>query len=214
MPIKVVLTDDHMMVLDGLKNVLKGDPDIEVTGVFQSGKELLATFASQLPDVLLLDLQLADITGQEVATKIIKEYPSVKIIILSGIESPPIIQDMMKFGCRGYLLKSTTNKTLLLEAIKKVYEGQLYMEASVQQRLLQDVLDAKQTALPSNKKLTTREKDILRLIAGGYTNQQIGDMLYISPRTVENHRHNLIQKLEVKNSLGLIKAAMDLGLMP
>ncbi len=213
MPIKVAITDDHIMVLNGLKNVLSDEPDILLSGVFQTGNDLLASLEECLPDILLLDLQLTDITGQELAFHILKTHPAVKIIILTGIESPMVIQDMMKAGCKGYLLKTTTDKDQLIDAIKKVYKGELFLEPVIQQKLLHNVFDTQTTTVSSNKKLSTREKEVLRFIALGNTNQQIANMLFISSRTVENHRHNLMQKLEVKNALGLIKAAMDLKLI-
>jgi len=200
------------MLLDGIQNALSEEPDIEITGAYQSAKELLCNIHKSTPDILLLDLQLPDKTGQEVAAEVIRELPSVRIIILSGIESPVVIQDMMKEGCKGYLLKTTASKKQIINAIRTVYKGQLFLEPVIQERLLRDVLETKRRVTTGNKKLTAREKDVLQLIAMEYNNQQIADKLYISLRTVENHRHNLIQKLEVKNAIGLVKAAMELGL--
>lgn len=213
MPIKVAFTDDHLMVLDGLSTALSDDPDLEITGVYQSGAELLAHIPTTPPDILLLDLQLSDTTGQEVALQLVREQPAIKIIILTGIESPVVIRDMMKAGCKGYLLKTTADKNLLIQAIKSVHAGELFLEPSLQQRLLQDVLATEHNMLSASKKLTTRETEILKLIVREYTNQQIAEQLFISMKTVENHRHNLLQKLDVKNAIGLVKAAMKMGLM-
>ncbi len=201
------------MLLDGIQNALSEDPDIEIAGTYQSAKELFNNIHKSTPDILLLDLQLPDKTGQEIAAELARNFPSVKIIILSGIESPLVIQDMMKEGCKGYLLKTTANKNQIINAIKTVYKGQLFLESGIQERLLRDVLETKRRGPADKKRLTAREKDVLQLIAMEYNNQQIADKLYISLRTVENHRHNLIQKLEVKNAIGLVKAAMELGLM-
>ncbi len=213
MPIKVALADDHPMVIDGLSNALSIHEEIEVAGIYKTGRELLTGIRHNLPDILLLDLQLPDKTGQELAIELLRSYPTLRILILSGVESPGIIQDMMKEGCCGYLLKNTTDKHTLLKAIFAVYEGRLFLEPVLKERLLESVLRKTPQPVSKSKKLTAREMDVLRLIAMEYTNQQIADRLFISLRTVESHRHNLIQKLEVKNAIGLIKAAMDLGLM-
>lgn len=213
MPIKVALTDDHLMLLDGIRNALSEEPDIEITGAYQSAQELFSEIYKSPPDILLLDLQLPDKTGQEIVAELARALPSVRIIILSGIESPLMIQEMMKEGCRGYLLKTAASKKQIVSAIRTVYKGQLFLEPLIQERLLRDVLETKRAPRIGNRKLTARERDVLQLIAMEYNNQEIADKLYISLRTVENHRHNLIQKLEVKNAIGLVKAAMELGLV-
>ncbi len=140
MSIKVALADDHPMLLEGLCNVLNSDPDIEVTAVYSSGKELLDGVKTNLPDVLLLDLQLPDKTGQELAVELMRTWPSLRILILSGIDSPMMIKDMMKQGCRGYLLKAATSKQVLLSAVRSVYEGHIFLESGIKEQLLEDVL--------------------------------------------------------------------------
>lgn len=214
MPIKIALADDHIMVLDGLRNALASEPDIVILGCYRTGAALMEALGKGMsPDVLLLDLQLPDKTGQEIAVEVMRHYPGTRILILSGVDSSMVIQDMMEVGCKGYLLKTMTDKDLLVLAIQSVYNGKIFLEPSIRERLLEGMLEAKQKPAMTKRKLTARERDVLQLIAMEFTNQQIADRLFISLRTVENHRHNLIQKLEVKNGLGLIKAAMEMGLI-
>ncbi len=213
MPIKISLLDDHPMILDGLVTALSSDTEIEIIGNYQSGKELFTYIRKDTPDILLLDLQLPDKNGQEVAMQVLHEFPEVKIIILSSIDSPLVIQDMMKEGCKSYLLKATANKNTILHAIKTVFKGDIFLEPEIQKQLLENVLVTPKIQPKNNRKLTGRERDVLQLIAMEYTNQQIADKLFVSLRTVENHRHSLMQKLEIKNAIGLVKAAMEFGLI-
>jgi len=208
--ITVSLTDDHPMVLEGLQKVLSETTDIYVSGAYRNGKDLLAGLKTTVPDVLLLDVQLPDITGLEVAKVVKTDYPDLKILILSGIESHYYIVDLIQQGCNGYLLKSTTDNRLLIEGIKGVYEGELFLDPSMKQALLQEMLRAKRKKNASPK-LTEREKEVLQLIIKEYGNQEIADELCISLRTAENHRYNLLQKLDVKNTVGLVKAALQMG---
>lgn len=209
--IKIALTDDHQMVLEGLQKVLEPAADIEVTGAYRCAKDLFTGLKKVVPDVLLLDVQLPDMTGLEVAKIIRQEYLDMKILVLSGIESHYYIMDLIKQGCNGYLLKSTTDNRLLLEGVRSVYNGELFLDPSMKQTVLQEMLRAKRRKNASPK-LTEREKEVLQLIIKEYGNQEIADKLFISLRTVENHRYNLLQKLDVKNTVGLVKAAMQMGL--
>lgn len=208
--IKVALTDDHPMVLEGLQKVLNEVADIEVAGVYKCAKDLLLALKKQLPDVLVLDVQLPDMTGLEVAKIIKTKYPDIKILVLSGIESHYYIADLIQQGCNGYLLKSTTDNKLLIDGIKGVYNGELFLDPSMKQVLLQEMLRAKRKKNASPK-LTEREKEVLQLIIKEYGNQEIANKLCISLRTAENHRYNLLQKLDVKNTVGLVKAALQMG---
>lgn len=211
--IKVAITDDHHMVADGIQQALNSTPDMEVSAVYNTGFDLLAGLRSDQPDVLLLDLQLPDKSGIDLAREVLQAYPGMRILILTGIDSPLVMEDLMKVGCRGYLLKTVTNKDILVAAIQQVHQGGIYLDPREKDRLLEGMLEVKQKTSTIGKKLTAREKDVLRLIVAEYTNQEIADRLYISLRTVENHRHNLLTKLDVKNAVGLVKAAIQMGLM-
>ncbi len=213
MPIRVAITDDHPMVIDGIRNALYPHPDITITGTYLNAKELFNGLQQKEADVLLLDLQLPDKTGNELIPVLLKQYPGLNILILSGMESSSYIKEMMHKGCKGYLLKSATNQTILITAIKQVYAGELFLDASLKEQLLQEMLVTKRQANKFNPKITQREKEVLGLIAKEHSNQQIADLLFISLRTVETHRYNLLQKLDVKNTVGLIRVARQMGLM-
>lgn len=207
--IKIAIADDHPMVINGIKNMLHYYKHIDVSRTYRNGKELLEGLSTEQPDVLLLDIQLPDKNGNELARLISPQYPSVRILVITSLDSVFHIKDMMKSGCKGYLLK-TSSKEELIEAIERVYKGEEYIDASLKEQLLREVLHKKNT---KTSPLTRREKEILLLIAKELTSHQIAEQLSISQRTVENHRFSLMQKLNAKNTVGLTKTALEMGLI-
>lgn len=210
--IKLAITDDHPLVIDGLLNALNDVPDIVITGTYNNGASLLSGLQEILPDVLLLDLQLPDKKGTELVPILLQQYPHLHILILSGIESSPYIREMMQKGCKGYLLKSNTDKVVLTGAIREVYNGGIYLEASLKEQLLHEMLIVKRKIDKLSPRITRREREVLNLIMKELTNQEIADKLFISLRTVETHRYNLLQKLDAKNTAGLLRIAREMGL--
>ncbi|WP_118952575.1 response regulator [Taibaiella helva] len=210
--IKVAITDDHPIVVDGLTNALSSGADILLSGVYSNAASLLKGIQQQPVDVLLLDLQLPDKNGSELVPILLQQYPSLHILILSGIEASPYIRDMMQRGCKGYLVKSRTNQAMLLEAIREVASGAIYLDASLKEDLLREMLVARRRSEKSRLRITLREKEVLGLILKEYNNPAIAEALCISLRTVETHRYNLMQKLEAKNTASLIRIATELGL--
>lgn len=207
--IRLAIADDHPMIVNGIKNMLHYYRHIEIIATFSNGKELLQGLLTQQPDILLLDIQLPDISGNELARLIVRDYPSVRILVVTSMDSTFHIKDMMKAGCRGYLLK-TADKDILIEAIAEVYAGGTYLQASLKEQLLKEVLNKKNTTVTT---LTRREKEILNLIAKELTSPEIALLLSISQRTVENHRFSLMQKLQAKNTVSLIRIASASGLI-
>lgn len=210
--IRVAITDDHPLVIDGLLTAFRGEPDIAVTGTYNNGAELFKGLQLQEADVLLLDLQLPDKNGSELVPLLLQQYPGLHILILSGIESSPYIKEMMQKGCKGYLLKGNTGKTNLIAAVKEVYEGGIYLEAALKEQLLHEMLMAKRKSDKLQPKITQREREVLNLITEELSNQEIADRLFISLRTVETHRYNLLQKLNAKNTAGLLRIARQMGM--
>lgn len=209
--IKVAITDDHSLIRDGLRRILGEKPHLEICGVYSCGKDLLAGLTLNLPDVLLIDIQLPDYTGNQLVRLISKKYPSIAIMALTSMDSLYHIKDMMEHGCRGYLTK-LADTSILLKAIEALFAGEQYMEKNLREQWINSITrTGKEMARLTP--LTQREKEILQMIVDGKTNQEIADIAFISPRTVESHRLSLMQKLEVKNSLGLIKTAIQLGLV-
>ncbi|MEO7308813.1 MAG: response regulator transcription factor [Chitinophagaceae bacterium] len=205
--IKVAITDDQAIVVNGLQKILSGHDHITLIATYANGEEMELGLEKELPDVLLLDIQMPGKTGIELAGIINKKYPTVKIIALTNIDILIQVKKMLQQGCMGYLLKDTSPDTLIL-AIETVHGGQQFLYDDLQKQLINNIFDPK-----SQPVITRREKEILALIVNEYTNQQIADTLFLSLRTVENHRNNLLQKLNVKNTAGLVKIALTEGLI-
>jgi len=210
MSIKVAITDDHPLIIKGLKDVINANPLLELCGVYSSGADLLNGLAQQVPDVLLLDIQLPDKMGNELSRIVNKQYPQIAILALTNMDTIYYLKEMLQHGCMGYLTKHT-DEAILTQAIIQVYNGEQFIEAGLKEQLADSILQ-KRNQLKSPQ-LTQREKEILQLIAREYTNQQIAGKLFIALRTVENHRLSISQKLNSKNTAGLIKTALRMGLI-
>lgn len=203
-PINVLIVDDHPMVIEGLKTLLGDAKTIVVSQFFTNGKDTLDYLDTELPDVILLDVNLPDINGVEMVKLILAKRPSIHILGLSTYSEPSIINQMIKNGVKGYLLKNATADELVM-AISQAHRGNFYFGSEVQ-KMLADSVSQDQKDIP---KLTRRETHILKLIADGKTTNTIAEELFISPLTVETHRRNLMQKLEVSNAASLIKVAVE-----
>jgi len=213
MQIKVTITDDHPLVVSGLKNILRFSEQIEVISTYTSGDKLLEGLKEMQPDVLLLDLQMPGTTGPELVSIIRERYPGISILILTGQEAVFYVQDMMRYGCRGYLLKNTTDQQMLVYAIEEVFRGRLFLEPSLKEELLYGMLTEKKEPEGQAPAITRREKEVLQMIAAGQSNKEIAAQLFLSIRTVESHRLSLLQKLEVKNTAGLLHKARQMKLI-
>lgn len=211
MKIRIAIVDDHPLVISGLKRILDNCADMEVSGSYANGKELLAALPTAQPDVLLLDIQLPGLTGEELAGIISAQYPMIKVLALTNFDNVYYVRTMLKKGAHGYVLK-TTNEDILIEAIRCVFDGQPYIEPALKERVLLDNLKAKRS-MASQPVITRLEKEILQMIAADMTSQQIAQKLFLSKRTIDNYRLSLLMKLGVKNPAGLVKKAIQLGLI-
>ncbi|MBK1441182.1 response regulator transcription factor [Parapedobacter sp. ISTM3] len=208
--ITIGIVDDHSLIISGLAHMLSDQPDCPILFTAGNGKQLVAELERQLPDVLLLDIELPDSNGIELCAEILKKYPALPIIALTNHDEVVYVRKMIRSGAKGYLLKGT-DKQNLLNAIQAVYNGQQFLDRQIEQAILQQAISGKR---PSTIiKLTKRENEILALIANEYSNQEIADKLFLSVRTVESHRHSLNQKLNIKNPAGLVKEAYLRGLI-
>lgn len=208
--IKITIVDDHPLIVRGLKALLRDVPDIEIIDIFHNGKDLLEGLEKQQPDVLLLDVLMPDKTGLELAGILKQTYPDIRILALTNMDTNFYIKGMLNQGVLGYLLKNSDEATLI-QAIKTVYNGEPYLDPILKERAWRDVMKTKNQESAEHS-LTRREKEILKLIANEYTSQEIADKLFLSLRTVETHRLNLLIKLGTKNTVGLVKAAIQMGL--
>ncbi len=211
-PIKVAIIDDHPMVITGIQNMLSPCKQIRLVDSYETGDALLEGLEKKQPDVLLLDIQLPGIKGDELAEIIRERWPDIKILAMTGFDTPFYVRNMFDKGCLGYMLKNTDQSTLI-HAIETVYKGERFIDEMLKEQLAMQVLKIKKSnASGPPPVLTRREKDILRLIVQEYTSQEIADSLFLSLRTVEKYRLNMLQKLHVRNTAGLVKAAISMGL--
>lgn len=211
MTIKVAIADDHPLILHGMRMLLSTHPDMCITGTYRNSRDLLEGIAQTQPDILLLDIHMPGKNGIELAGIITQDYPGTGIIALTNLDNSFYIKSMLNQGVLGYILKNS-EEIVLMEAIHTVYNGTPYLEPSLRDRAWHDMVKAK-TRPPEQHSLTRREKEILRLIASEHTSQEIADKLCVSHRTVDAHRTNLLLKLGVKNMVGLVKAAIQMGLV-
>lgn len=199
--IKVLITDDHLLVIEGIKALLKSNEEIEVTGHAHDGYSAIEFLKEHETDVILLDINLPDINGIDLCIKIKEEFPHIKVLALSTFKERAYITRIIEAGASGYLLKNV-NREELVEAIEMVYEGKMYLNKEI----AQVITNYSKLTIPV---LTTREKEVLACIADGLTNQQTAEKLFLSPLTVDSHRKNLLTKFQVKNTASLIRFAVE-----
>ncbi|MCC6288603.1 MAG: response regulator transcription factor [Chitinophagaceae bacterium] len=203
--IEVIIVDDHPMVIEGLKSLLSNYDILSVTHTFTKGMEAYDYLLANDCDVVLMDINLPDISGIELCGKVSAANTKLKILGMSTHNDASIIRQMVHKGAKGYLIKNASADELYT-AIENVYEGKTYFSHEVQSILAE-------SSLKNIPHLTRREKEILSLIASGETTHQIAGKLYLSPLTVETHRRNLMQKFDVNNAPALIKMAIDQKLL-
>lgn len=209
--IRILLCDDHRIITDGLKGLLEGDPDMSCVGVAENGAEALQTLEHLRVDVVLMDLDMPVLDGLAATERIKAEHPSVKVIILTMHDEPAMVQRMVDLGADGYLVKNCGREELLL-AIRDVHAGRRHFGSA----LMESVLHQRQESAAQSgllKDLSEREVEVLAALAEGLTNKEIGERLFISPRTVDTHRTNLMKKLDTHNVAGLVRIAIKAGLV-
>ena len=204
--LKILIADDHQIVIEGLKSLLIGQKHIQVMGEASNGKEAIEILKKYEVDIAVLDISMPEMDGVE-ATKIIKkEYPDVKILILTMHDGSEFIHELVEIGANGYILKNR-GKEEFVAAIETIAKGEEYIKGIVLKTLIKAVRKPK----PNAVQFTKREKDVLRLIVDEHTTSEISAKLNIANSTVETHRRNLIEKTGVKSSLGLVRYAMENG---
>jgi two-component system, NarL family, nitrate/nitrite response regulator NarL len=215
--IRLLIADDHQMFVDGLKSSLTQTDFVSVTGTANTGKQVLDFLEENETDMVLLDINMPEMNGIETAKIIVKKYPAIRIIMLSMYLEKQLIEELVRIGISGYILKNTGVKELE-QAIRTVSEGKKHFSNDVALKLL----DAQTNTVYANESgqlplqlpgLTERETEVLKLIAKEFTTPEIAEKLFISAYTVETHRKNLIRKLNVKNIAGLVKFAVQNGLI-
>lgn len=203
--IDVIIADDHTLFIDGLKLLLRDEPDMNLIDVANNGKELLYLLTTKPADIVLLDINMPVLNGLETIRHIKQSHPSLKILLLSTYNDDHLIENAKALGANGYLLK-TTNKDELLQTIRLVYKGQSCFP--YRQPGLKNEFDDNDHFLKQFN-LTRREKEILQLVKNNFTNQQIADTLFLSIYTVETHRKNIMQKLGLSSPGALMKFIIE-----
>lgn len=204
---KILLVDDHRLFMEGLELLLKEQDEWEIKALVSSGKEALKFLQIEPVDLVLLDYQMPEMDGIETLKAIRRLHPGTKTMLLSMHKSAPLIRELMAAGGEGFVLK-TADKSEFVQAIRKVLSGGKYFSGELMEELVK-----KPEMAVGESSLTEREKEIIREICQGLSTQEIADKLFISYRTVETHRKNLMDKLEMKNIASLVRWALerDLG---
>jgi DNA-binding NarL/FixJ family response regulator len=202
--IRVFIVDDHPVVIEGIHALLQNEKDMEWVGQAMNAQSCLGFFVNNTADVVLMDINLPDMSGVDLCGVMKEKYPGVLVLGLSTFNQGIYIKKMMENGASGYILKNAS-KEELIRAIHAVRDGCIYFSGEVG-----DTLKAYQrSSMAVVPVLSRRESEILALIAEGYTNPEMADKLYVSPFTIDSHRKNLLAKLNVKNTASLVKFAMD-----
>lgn len=211
--IKVLVADDHTILRQGIKALLDNQEGIEVIGEAKDGREALAIIEETLPDVVLMDIAMPGLNGLEATRRIKKKFPRMKVLVLTMYTNEEYIFQILNAGANGYLVKETAFQDLI-SAIKAVYKNEAFMSPSISKKVINSYIKrAQNDEQETCEILTTREREILQLIAEGNSSKKIAELLFISPKTVETHRTHIMDKLNIHNRTGLVKYAIRKGIV-
>ncbi|MCB0687429.1 MAG: response regulator transcription factor [Saprospiraceae bacterium] len=205
--IRILIADDHQVLLDGLESLLNAEEDIEVVAKCSNGEEVIHRLADSAIDLVLMDINMPRMNGIEAMEIILKKYPDIHVIALSMYKQPSYVNRMLNLGVSGYVLKDE-GKKVILEAISSCMSGKQFIS-----RQLQEILRNERSKLPFNLALTSREKEVLKELGNGSNSKEISEKLFISFHTVRTHRKHLMQKFNVKNVTSLLSKARDMGII-
>lgn len=212
---RILLVDDHDLIIDGIYAMFERVKEYEIVGRACNGQDAVLLTQKLIPDIIIMDISMPVMNGLEASKSIIEQFPDMLIIVLTQHEETEYIRNVLSIGVKGYLLKNST-KEEFLTAIETVSRGQVYLGHNIAELMIKDLINPGKTNNSTEKEtipLTKREKEILKLITQDFNNQEIADELNISLRTVETHRRNLMQKLDVKSVVSLITFALKNGLV-
>ena len=214
-PIRVLLVDDHTMVRQGLRVLLEAEKDIAVVGEGETGRQAVQLAKKLLPSVVVMDIAMPVLNGLEATRQITREVPSTKVLVLSAYSDGEYVQQLTEIGAAGYLLKQTAALDLI-KAVRETKKGNAFFSPAISKRILDQCREAFLNGAPAAKRkdtLTTREAEVLQLIAEGAPNKLIASHLGISIKTVEKHRQQVMNKLNIHNIAGLTRYAVANGVV-
>ena len=222
-PLRVILVDDHNLVRAGFRSLLENIPEVEIVAEADNGYSALELIRAHKPDMVLMDIALPDITGLDVTARVTQEYPSIKVVLLSMYDNEEYVLRAMEIGAAGYLLKDADASEFEL-AIHAIANGKAYLSPAISSRVIESyqarVSTPKQPiTLPTGPQnhadspLTTRQREVLRLIAEGFTTKEIAQQLNLSVKTVDAHRTQLMRELDIHDIAGLVRYAIRIGLV-
>lgn len=214
-PITVLLAEDHTIVREGLRALLKLEADFKIVGEAENGRQAVALASKLCPDVVVMDIAMPLLNGLEATRQILETTPSTKVLVLSAHSDDAYVEQVMALGASGYLIKQSAAH-VLPAAIREVHKGKVFFSPAISKRRAEHEKKALARGDMSGKattKLTSREMELLQLVAEGKSNKETGDILHISVKTVEKHRQSLMVKLSIHDTAGLTRYAISAGII-
>jgi DNA-binding NarL/FixJ family response regulator len=211
-PIRILLADDHALVRAGFCALLKTLPGVEVVGEAADGREALALVKTHLPDLVLMDISMAGLNGLEATAQIVKDYPNVRVLMVSAHANEDYVKQALRAGAAGYLLKHAAFSELEL-AIHAAVRGETYLSPAVSKQVIADYIRRVPEEASPLELLTPRQREILQLIAEGHSTKEIARILHVSVKTVETHRTQLMERLDIHGVAGLVRYAIRAGML-
>lgn len=211
---RLLIADDHALLRAGLRALLGREPDIEVVGEADNGREVVGIAGSLNPDLVLMDITMPGTNGIEAIANLKRRYPAVRVLVLTIHNTHEYIQESLSAGANGYILKGASQDELCL-AVRTVLQGKVYLSPDISECIVSGYLGGSKNAVPATawNKLTQREREVLKLIAEGNSSKLIAEYLYLSVKTVDKHRSNLMNKLDIHNASRLTGFAIKQGLL-
>lgn len=212
MPIRILITDDHGVMRAGLRAMLEDEPEMQVVAEAANGEDALRQASQHQPDVVLLDIGMPGLDGIETTRRLKKVLPQIQVLILSVYEDESLLREAIRAGASGYVIKRAAEEELIA-AIQAVSRGDMYIHPAITRLLFSEPAPKKISQYAGLETLTPRELEVMQYIIRGFTNRQIAETLFISPRTVEGHRASLFGKLGLRNRVELVEFAQKNGLI-
>ncbi|MBH25491.1 MAG: DNA-binding response regulator [Myxococcales bacterium] len=208
-PIRVLLVEDHQMVREGLCSLLESTNDMTVLAEAHDGADAIRVAEERGPDVVVMDVSLPGLNGIDATLRLNRRRPDIPVVMLSMHDDAATVDRALRAGARGYVLKGA-GVEYLCDAIRAVYQGEVYLSSGISDYILQGYLNSDD---PHTDPLTEREREVLQLIAEGYTSREIAERLDLKTKTVQNHRANIMDKLDIRTTAGLVRYALSNGLI-